>query len=296
MSWIIFAILEPIFHGLANIIDNHFTNNLFAKITTLVFFASFTNLLFLPIILVLDFPAFITLSQLPFFIILGLTGIGYLYPYYKSLQNDDTSVVVSLFSLGKIFVPLLAFLIVGEVLSSTQYIGFFIIILSATLLTLNTQQKFRPNASFFWMILCTIILSLEVVIYKYIFTLMSWGTGFVWATIFSFLFALPLFFITKTRTDIISQIKTFKSNFRLFAFEEFLTFSGSAASTFAISLTSVTLVSAISSFQPVIVLLYALILGPFFPTVFKENITPKSIIKKVILFIMMVFGVILVLQ
>ena len=125
MYWLLFALLEPILHGLANVIDNHFTNNLFKRTTTLVFFASFTNLLFLPIILILDFPTLITISQIPFFIILGLTGIGYLYPYYKALQNDDTSVVVSLFSLGKVFVPLLAFLLVGEILNTTQYLGFF---------------------------------------------------------------------------------------------------------------------------------------------------------------------------
>ena len=131
MYWIIFALLEPFFHGFANVIDNHFTNNLFKKTTTLVFFASFTNILFLPIIFLLDFPSFITPSQIPFFIILGLTGIGYLYPYYKALQNDDTSIVVSLFSLGKIFVPLLAFLLVGEILAISQYIGFFVVILIA---------------------------------------------------------------------------------------------------------------------------------------------------------------------
>ncbi len=295
MYWLIFALLNPILHGFANIIDNHFTNNLFKKTTTLIFFASFTNLLFLPIILYLDFPSFITPSQIPFFILLGLTGIGFLYPYYKALQNDDTSIVVSLFSLGKIFVPLLAFFFVGEILNPIQYLGFFVIILSAASLTLNRHQKFRPNPSFFWMILCTLIIALEAVIYKYVFTLMSWGTGFTWATLFSSLFALPLIFIAKTRGDIISQIKTFRANFRLFAFEEFLTFGGSAASTFAISLTSVTIVSAISSFQPVVVLLYALIFGRFFPQVFKEDIATKSLIKKIILFVVMVLGVIIIL-
>jgi drug/metabolite transporter (DMT)-like permease len=296
MYWIIFALFEPFLHGLANVIDNYFTNNLFKKTTTLAFFASFTNILFLPVILLLDFPSLITPSQIPFFIILGLTGIGYLYPYYKALQNDDTSVVVSLFSLGKIFVPLLAFLFVGETLEPLQYLGFFVVILSAALLTLNGKHKFRLNNSFFWMILCTLIISLEAVIYKYLFNIMSWGTGFTWATLFSFLFVLPLIFIKTTRNSIFSQFRTFKANFKLFAFEEFLTFSGSAASTFAISLTSVTLVSAISSFQPVVVLLYALTLGRFFPKVFKEDLTTKNLIKKIILFVIMVLGVIIILS
>jgi len=295
MYWIIFALLTPILHGFSNVIDNHFTNNLFKKTTTLVFFASFTNVLFLPLIFLLDFPLLITFSQIPLFIILGLTGVGYLYPYYKALQNDDTSIVVSLFSLGKIFVPLFAFFMVGEKLSFLQYIGFLAVIVGATLLTISGKRKFYFNNSFFWMILCTIILAFEAVIYKYVFTFMSWGTGFTWSTIFSFIFALSFLFITKTRKNIFSQIKTFKNNFWVFSLEEFLTFGGSATFTFAISLTSVTLVSAIGSFQPVFVLLYTLILGSFFPKVFKENITSASISKKLVMFLIMILGATLIL-
>jgi uncharacterized membrane protein len=295
MYWLLFALLEPIFHGFANIIDNYFVHNLFKRMTTLVFFVSFTNLLFLPIIFIFDFPTLITFSQIPLFLVLGATGVGYLYPYYKALQSDDTSIVISLFSFGKIFVPILAFFLVGEVLSLAEYIGFFIIILSATVLTFDGQKKFRPNAAFFWMILCTLIIALEVVVYKYVFTTMSWGTGFTWATLFSFIFALSFLLFPKTRLDIISNIQTFRKNFKLFAFEELLTFAGSAASTLAISLASVTLVSAISSFQPVFVLFYALLLGRFFPKAFKEKLALKNIIKKLLSFVVMVLGVIVIL-
>lgn len=293
MIWLISALVGALLHGLANIIDNHFTNNLFKGTIPLLFFACLTNILFLPVIFILDFPSLISVSQIPLFLILGLTDILYLYPYYKALQNDDTSVVVSLFSLGKVFVPVLAFLIVGEILKPTQYIGFFIIILSSSLLTLNGTNKFKFNNSFYWMILCTFILAIETVMYKYIFTITTWGTGFLWGTLSSFVLILPLLFSRNIRINILSQTRIFKENFPLFAFEEFLTFGGSAAYTYAISLMSVTVVSAIVSFQSVIVLIYALTLSRFFPRIFKENISIESIIKKIFLFIIMVLGVIL---
>ena len=278
MYWLFFALIEPILHGSANVIDNYFINTIFRKTTTLMFFASLMNVLFLPLILLLDFPAMITLKQVPFFLVLGLTGIGYLYPYYKALQQDDTSVVVSLFALGKIFVPILAFVLIGEILLLRQYLGFVIIILSATLLTMNGKRGFHINVSFYWMMLCAMILAIEVVIYKYIFGIMSWGTGFTWATLFSFLFALVFIVVRRTRKEIGLQVEKFKANFYLFSLEEFLTFSGSAAATFAISLTSVTLVSAISSFQPVFVLLYAVGLHRFFPRVFNPSLTVCQLI------------------
>ncbi len=294
MLWIIFALLEPILHGFANILDNNFINNLFKRTTTLIFYASLTNIFFLPIIFLLDFPSMITIKQIPFFIILGFTSVGYLYPYYKSLKEDETSIVVSLFSLGKIFVPILAFFFVGEMLTLKQYLGFFIIIISGALLAINGKNKFRINSSFYWMILCSFILAVEVVVYKYIFNFMSWGTGFTWASIFSFIFIIPLIFIPKVREDIKLQIKQFKSSFFLFILEEFLTFGGSAGLTFAISIASVTLVEVFSSFQPIFVLIYAVLLSKFFPNIFKENISRESIVKKTILFIIMIAGILII--
>jgi drug/metabolite transporter (DMT)-like permease len=296
MTWLLIAIFEPIFHGLANVLDNHLTNNLFKRVSTLMFFADLTNVLFIPIILILDFPTWPTWNQVPFFMALGLCSMGYLYPYYKALQHDDTSIVISLFSIGEIFVPILAYFLVGERLTFVQYSGFLIIIFSAALLSLNGQQKFRPNAAFFWMILCTFILALETVIYKYLFAQVSWGTGFTWGTLAAFFLSLG-FFIPKTnREDILKNIKRYKKHFSLFAIEEFLTFGGSAAHTLAISMISVTLVNAVSSFQPIIVLIYALILGRLYPRIFKEQISRKAMIKKIILFIIMMLGLTIILK
>ncbi len=76
--------------------------------------------------------------------------------------------------------------------------------------------------------------------------------------------------------------------------EEGFTFAGSAAMTYAISLTAVSLVGAIGAFQPLFVLLYAVLLGKYFPQAFKEDLDGKNIIKKVWLFLLMVVGVVLV--
>ena len=104
MFWIIIAIFGPLFHTLVNILDNYFVNRIFKHTATLIFYSYLVNLLFLPLIFVFKMPQIPTLTMIHFFIILTLINIAYLYSYYKALQDDDTSVVTSLFDVGKLFV------------------------------------------------------------------------------------------------------------------------------------------------------------------------------------------------
>src|SRR3989338_6817845 len=220
MPWLIIAFISPIFHGFASVLDNHLSNNLFKNTWTLTFYSVCFNSFFLPIVFFIDTPKFPSISLLPFFFLIGLIEVLYLYPYYKALQSDDTSVVSSLFSLGKIFVPLFAFLFIGEVLELTQYLGFFIIILGSATLTLNNQGTLHLNKSFFYMLICSILLAIEAVTYKHLFENVSWGTGFFWPTLFSTMLVLPFLLVPKLRREIVSQCKEIKRVIVLFTFVE----------------------------------------------------------------------------
>jgi len=294
MTWILIAFISPILHGFANVLDNYLTNKLFKSVWTLTFYSTFFNILFLPLVFFIEIPGLPPISLLPFFFLVAVIEVLYLYPYYKALQNDDTSVVSSLFSLGKIFVPVFAFLFVGEVLTITQYLGFFIIILGSAALTLNDYRTLRFNKSFFYMLVCSILLAIEAVVYKYLFENVSWSTGFVWTTLFSSAIIFCFLLVPKLRKDIRAQTSDLKRNVPIFALEELLTFGGSAASTFAISLVPVTLAKSIGAFQPFFVLIYALILGKSFPHIFRESVDRRSIVKKFMLFAIMVIGIILI--
>jgi drug/metabolite transporter (DMT)-like permease len=294
MFWIFIAFIGPIFHGFANVLDNYLANKLFKNVWTLAFYATLFNILFLPLVLIIEIPGIPTLSIIPFLLIVGVIDILYLFPYYKALQNDDTSIISALFSLGKIFVPFFAFLLVGEKLQLTQYLGFLIIILGSVSLTLNNHRILRLSKSFFYMLFCSILLALEAVVYKYIFEHVGWSTGFVWATPVSTVLALGFLFIPRIRQDIIRHAKDIKRNIPIFVSMEFLTFGGTVAATYAISLVPVTLKESISAFEPFFPLFYALVLGRFFPHLFREHIDRRSVIKKLLIFGIMIIGIILV--
>ncbi len=296
MLWLIAVLIGSACYALANVIDNYFSNKIFRDIHSLVFYASLFNVLFIPLVFFKEIPSLPTIAELPYFIILGITGVVYLFPYYKALQHDDTSVVVSLFSLGKIFVPVLAFFLVNERLSVFQYLGFLIIIISSALLTWNSSKKIRFNMSFYYMLIVAFLIAIEGVIYKHLFTSASWATVLVWSLVFTFLFSLFLFLVPRHRRNIISQIHHFKNNFHYFLVEELATFSGTAFKTLAISTASITLVEGVISFVPFFVLIYALIFSTLLPHVFKEKITARDLIKKGLLFILMGIGVVLSVQ
>ena len=291
MSWLFFAALQPFFHGAANIIDQFLANRHMPEPWTLIFYTSFFNLLFLPVIILIDAPSWPTASQWPVLILLGLTGFAYLFPYYRSLQTADTSVVASLFSLGRIFVPLLAFLFVGESLTNAQYVGFVCIVIASALITFH-PSRFRFNVALGYMTLASIIIALEAVAVKYLFnTSMSWGTLAAFASVFTFLAAMPLLLVPRIRKSIRSSRRGFLSALPLFALEETFTFAGPASAIYAISLAPVTYIITVESFQPVVVLLYALFFKRFLPRSFKEELNARALLVKIPLFAVMILGI-----
>ncbi len=215
-----------------------------------------------------------------------------------ALRHEDTSVVNSLFSLGKIFIPVLAFFFLGEVLHGFQYLGFILIIGSSAILSLVDHVSFRLNRSFVYMFVCSLLLAIDSVIYKGLFAEMTWSTAFFWSNIFSFLVTIfILIFSSKIRHEVIEQIGLFRKHFWLLAWNEILVFLGTVATTFAISLApALTLMKSIESLQPLFVLLYAIVLRKFYPRLFHEKVDRHSMFKKVLLFGVMIIGVTLVMQ
>lgn len=296
MLWILLALACPLLHGVANLIDNYLTDKVFKRVSTLVFYSAFFNIAFLPFVLLVGWPGLPELRHLPHLLIIGLIDVLYLYPYFFALKNDDTSVVISLFSLGKVIVPVLAFLTVGETLTLLQYAGFIVILLSSSLLTMKSSKILHWNKSFYYMFLASLLLSIQAVLFKYIFNESNWVNGFFWSVVFSFIWAMLLLISPKERQGVRNEFEGFKRIASIFAIEEFFTFSGTAAGTYALAIAPATLVKSIEEFQPFFVLSYALLLKRFFPRYFREQIDRKSTLKKIILFGGMTIGIFLILN
>lgn len=294
--WILIALSSSFFYGFANVLDNFLTNRLFKSIWTLVFFGLCMDVFFLPIVVFFAPPQLPPLSMLPFIIFVGFLEIAYLFPYYRALRLDDTSVVSSLFSLGRIFIPLFAFILIGEVVSPSQYFGFFLVILSSTLLTLKDIRKLRLNRSFFYMVLVAMILALDTVVYKYVLNQAGWSTTFISVLLSSWFFSLCFLFFPKIRKDIFKHFQEAKSTFKFLGLEEAMAFTGNVGGTLVLSLVPITLARGLSAFTPFIVLFYGAVLQKFFPKFFHENVERENVLKKLFLFGLTLIGVFLIVR
>ncbi|HLD18270.1 MAG TPA: EamA family transporter [Patescibacteria group bacterium] len=294
MGWIFLALLGPFFHGWANVLDNVLTNQRVQNVFSLIVFTSFFNFFFLPLVWLFDKPSWPDVWVFPVFALLGLVNILYSYPYYRALQEEDTSVVAALFALGKIFVPILAFLFVGERLEPLQYVGFFVIVAASVALSLRSWSDLHLNAALGFMLLVSFFLAWEAVGFKFLFEHgVGWGTAVAGQSVFAIAWVLLLLVVPGIRRGMTESWRSFRPAAPFFVVEEFLTFAGSAASTYAFFLVPITFVTSVGSFQPFFVLFYAIVFRKKLSGFFKEAIDRTSLVRKLFFFFVMFAGIVL---
>ena len=292
--YVLIAFLTPLLHALSCIVDAHFSNNIFKKVPSLVFYATISNIIIIPFLFLFGTPIIPPLEILAILFIISLIEVCYQIPYYHALRNIDTSIVVALFSLGKIAVPVLAYFIVNEKLNFTQYCGFGIILLSTFLLNFDIK-KLKINIAFFLMLVVSLLLSLSSVLSKYSLQSVDFVTVLFWGSLFATSISLSLLLLPQYRTDIISSFPKYKKRIKLFLSNEILNQGGTLAGTIALAHLPVLAVKSIGSSQSIFTLLLGFVLYKIFGNRFNENLTRQEVIKKLISFITIIIGINMVL-
>ena len=292
--YVLIAFLTPLLHALSCIVDAHFSNNIFKKVPSLVFYATISNIIIIPFLFFFGTPIIPPLEILAILFIISLIEVCYQIPYYHALRNIDTSIVVALFSLGKIAVPVLAYFIVNEKLTLIQYCGFGIILLSIFLLNFDIK-KLKINIAFFLMLVVSLLLSLSSVLSKYSLQSVDFVTVLFWGSLFATSISLSLLFLPQYRTDIISSFPQYKKRIKLFLSNEILNQGGTLAGTIALAHLPVLAVKSIGSSQSIFTLLLGFVLYKIFGNRFKENLTRQEVIKKLISFTAIIIGINMVL-
>lgn len=291
---VLVAFIEPVAHGYANVLDRYFSGEVFDQRMVFLALSCCVSLCFIPIVWMLDPPQFLSSTLFCLVLLATLLEILYVFPYYKALQEADTSVVASLFDLGDAFIPFLAFVFVGERLAWSQYAGFFIIIFSSTLLTINLR-KMRFNRAFLLMLLSSTLVSLQVVVIKVAYDLgLTWGSLIVWMTVLQ---AVEVFLIVAlvpaNRRAFKNISSAMRGNWGRYAALEVLTWVGTKSSYLAITFIPVTVAVAIANTQPVFPLIYAWLFGKRNPELYREYLDRANVIKKVFLFSCIIVGAVL---
>ncbi len=285
------AFLAPFLYALTILIESRLSLDIFKKPATMCFFVSLTNCLFIPFVFFLGMPTLPSLQHIWLYLVLGIIDIAYLYPYYQALKKTDTSIVSALFTLGKIFVPILSYILLKDILSDIQYCGFLIILFASAVLSLKHPLHFRLNKAFYFMLLSSLLLSFRTVSAKYLLqTEASWINLLIYPNLISGALIFAGLFFKQLRKDIKKHRTIYFKKFKLFAINEFINFLALITSTFALSKLSPTICAAIEATAPFFILMIAAILTPFYGQKFKEQSVP--FVWKICCFIIIIIGVI----
>ena len=272
MSWFYLALLAPFLYAIVVLIDD----NLLRSIYKGPYLAAASSGIFgaMPLISLffLDLTT-ITNLQAGLMILAGFLTCVYYFFYFKSLDVESPSIVIAMLGLVPATLPLLAYFLLDERLTSAQLIGFTIVLIASLLLAMTEIKKFKFSAALLPVLVVVAILDATSLLTKYVYDSSAFYPAFMCFSlglgIGGIYFALIMFFDTK-KHDLSIFKKSIHKLFVIFVVVELLAVAADFTSNLAVSRGAVSLVRVVEGIQPMYMLLMALLLYPLSPKHFRE--------------------------
>ena len=293
MLWVILSISAALCWAVVNVVDKYVLTKWVRKPIVPVMTLGIVGLA--ASLLVYLFHGFSELSYINIFLTL-VAGVLYILTavfYFKAVKIEEISRVVPLFYLGPIFVLLLAALFLGEIFTPIKYLGIFLLVIGALLISSKNFLKLSFGKSFWFMILAVISGSIGVILTKYLLNFADFWTIFSYTRIGAIFPLIPIFYFGFP--ELVSTVKEHgKKVIAVMSLNHTLNFVAVLLITIAISIGYVTLISGLSSIQPFFILLFVVILSTFYPKILKEEITRQTMALKLLAIIIMFIGAVLI--
>jgi len=291
MNWILLSLLAPLFWASSNFVDKYILGKYTRGIFDFLFFSTITSLfLFLILFIFVGMPELTMYSWIPI-----LTGVILIYSYGfygKALEQGDTSALVILFKFIPVLTVVLAFIFLGQTLSSNELLGFVVVLAGATIVSFEKSRGIFIKG--FGMIFIAILMwSVMTLFIDYGLTKMSFWDYFLLDTLGSTLAGLTLFIIPAMRRQIIDGLKTATiGKYVWFSGNNLLDFFGQMSIKKALAIApSAGLVTVVMQAQSFYAIVIGILLTLIIPGVIKEDISASVLIKKFIGALIMFSGV-----
>jgi len=289
--WIILAILAALLWTIVALIDKIvLTHEMRDPILATTIAGISTFLIFVTISLILGESIFI-----PFYLIVLLlvASVSYnlaIYFYFSAIKKGEVSRVVAFLSISPIFVFIFAFIFFNERLAFLNYLGIISIVFGSFLISIKKDHsRYIFSSAFFAAILAALFLAFRDLFVKFATIQYDVWSLFFWLGIGSGVTAFLLFY--KHHPHILKKgVKGIKHLFlgRILSAIALLIFF------LAVSLESVSLVSALTKIEIFFVFILATSLSYFHPKFIKEKISSKIFLQKIIAIIFIISGVFLI--
>jgi drug/metabolite transporter (DMT)-like permease len=297
MAWFFIALIAPILYASANHIDKYLISKYLHNVGvgSLIIFSALFSVFAIPIILLIN-PNVLDLSLWQA-VILSLAGVLLVFSvffYLYALSEDEATFVVPFYQTIPIFAFILAYFILGEILTKNQMIWSLVILLGATILSFDFKdQKIRfKKKVVILMILSSFFYALSDVIYKMVAIERGFWISIFWTMVGKVLIGIIfLIVVRRYREQFFNVIKEARAKIiGLNSLNETLVIFADVTAQYALLLAPVALVLLVGSFQPLFVFLIGIFLTVFFPKISEESITPKILTQKIIGLILTVLG------
>ena len=232
---------------------------------------------------------------IPFYLIILLLFAGLLYGsaiyfYYSVMKKGEISRIISFFSVSPIFVLIFAFIFLNERLTMLDYLGIILIVSGSFLISIKKDHsKYFFSSAFFVTIFAALLISFRTLFVKFATLQISIWPVLFWVGCGSGLLSLFLFFKHHPHIH-----KKAKKGIEHLILGRFISAIGLLIFFIAVSLTSVSLVSALVKIEIFFVFIAVTILSYFHPHFIKEKISSEIILQKLISVILIFVGVFLI--
>jgi uncharacterized membrane protein len=300
--WYLYALTGPATWALLNHLDKYLLGRFFkddAAGPVLVVFTGFSGIVVAVAILLLG-PSVFTLApwQACLLVGAGVLLVGSYIPYMMAMQQDEASIVASLYRLGPLFVGVLSYLALDEKLQPNQITGGIVTIIGSAALVIDFDAGRRGlvSSTFFLMSAACFMNAGTVVIFKFVALTASFWSSAFWEYIGTGLCSLAL---TCTVTGYRRALLELLGSRQAYVLVP-ITLSGEVfnllanlAVGFAGLSAPLGLVAIVTGLHPFFLLFYGILLTLLFPAFSRERLSRRRISRKLIAIVVMCAGIVI---
>jgi drug/metabolite transporter (DMT)-like permease len=291
MNWLVFVVIGHFFWAsnavISKVLITKYVNNIFV-------YAIFIGLVsFLPVLAVPFKP--IALPDFSLLLIALITGMFYVYaliPYLKALSIEEVSRVMPIWRFTPLFVLILSILFLDEQLTDYELMAFFVLFLGGLLISIHkTKDTFKVSKAFYLMLLTCLLFAIYSILAKFVYHHLPFYDGFILIRIGSVFAALVLLSVSAYRSQFVKTFVQLPIQIKRVAFlYGIFNVLGHVFLNLALFMAPVSLVSASSGINSVLVLLIALLLSHKYPHILKEDFTKMVLLQKSVAIFLIIIG------
>ena len=297
MNWLIPALLAPAVYTVVNFLDKIVVSKLVKDYRGMTIYGTIAGFVVGTVFWIFTGFPILPLKDALIIFSTGCLTIWGSQLYFKAVSLEEPSKLILFFQTTPIFTMIIAFLLLGEKISMTQFVGFVTILLTVIWVSLEKgKAKFQISEASLLIILVNIMWALGGVLIKFaisansfasILSYESWGLGIGGTVLYLFFPSIRNAFHESFRTAGKKTLVVMFSNEIIFVIGKSITF-------YAYTIGTATLVSVVGSTQVFFGIIFGLLLTKFAPKLLKEDVSKSELTKKVVSAIILFVGLWLV--